>query len=176
MDFEPDSEIEYNLSSSIPTSLTAFTGESDTPVNKLRSNFQSSLEALPGLLDATMFDLGIVLENDLSVKDTDEEHDEHLPELIMNSKAPSAKKVTKLLKKSEYRKPLRPGIFCKKHQSPLKCHILGKQKDEPLVMPLLKLSGKDLDRKIVLQMRKQGIQDYNMELLKRNETDFMREH
>lgn len=147
----------------------------------MRSNFQSSLEALPGLLDATMCetiapinDSGIVLENDLSVIDTDEENNEHSPELIMNSKAPSSKKVQKLFKKSKDKKPLTPCFFCKKHQSLLKRHILGKHKDEPLVRPLLKLSDKDQDHQIAL-MRKQGIRDYNMKLLKRNETDFMRE-
>ena len=92
----------------------------------------------------------------------------------MNSKAPSSKKVQNLFKKSKYKKPLRPCFFCKKHQSRLKRHILGKHKDEPLVRPLLKLSDKDQDRQIAL-MRKQGIRDYNLELLKSNETDFMRE-
>ena len=92
----------------------------------------------------------------------------------MNSKAPSSKKVQKLFKKSKDKKPLTPCFFCKKHQSLLKRHILGKHKDEPLVRPLLKLSDKDQDHQIAL-MRKQGIRDYNMKLLKRNETDFMRE-
>ena len=214
LDFGSDSEVEYSLPSSIPTSLAPLPG--DTPVNKpetppeievshidtnkghienplesvenskdeisnkLHSNFQSSLEASPGLLDATMCetitpidDSGIVVENDLSVIDTDEENNEHPSELIINSKAPS-KKVQNLFKKSKYKKPLRPCFFCKKHQSRLKRHILGKHKDEPLVRPLLKLSDTDQDRQIAL-MRKQGIRDYNMELLKSNETDFMRE-
>ena len=162
--------------------LESVENSKDEISNKLHSNFQSSLEALPGLLDATMCetitpidDSGIVVENDLSVIDTGEENNEHPSELIMNSKAPSSKKVQNLLKKSKYKKPLRPCFFCKKQQSRLKHHILGKHKDEPLVRPRLKLCDKDQDHQIALT-RKQGIQDYNMELLKSNETDFMREH
>ena len=67
--------------------------------NKLCTNFQSSLKELPGLLDTTMCetitptdDLGIVLENNLSVIDTEEEHDEHPPELIRIPKLLSPRK------------------------------------------------------------------------------------
>lgn len=165
----------------IENPLESVENSKDAICNKLRSNFQSSLEALPGLLDAKMCetiapinDSEIVLQNDLSVTETDEENNEHSPELIMNSKGPSSQKVQKLFKKSKYKKPLRLCYFCKKHQNRLRRHTLGKLKDEPLVKPLLKLGEKDQDHQIAL-MRKQGIQDYNMELLKRNETDFMRE-
>lgn len=67
--------------------------------NKLCTNFQSSLKELRGLLDTTMCetitptdDLGIVLENNLSVIDTEEEHDEHPPELIRIPKLLSLRK------------------------------------------------------------------------------------
>ena len=185
LDFSSDSEIEYSLSSSVPisaTSLATLPGESDTPINEPETPLENKISHIDKNKEhiemcetiTPINDSGIVLENDLSVIDTDEENKEHSSELIMNSKAPSSKKVQKLFKKSKYQKPLRPCFFCKKHQSRLKHHILGKHKDEPLVRPLLKLSDKGQDHQIAL-MRKQGIRDYNMELLKRNETDFMRE-
>ena len=133
-----------HIDANIENPLESVENSEDAISNKLRSNFQSSLEALPGLLDATVCETitpvdvsGIVLENDLSFIDTDEENNEHPSELIMNSKVPSSKKVQKLFKKLKYKKPLRPCFFCKKYQSRLKRHIFGKHKDKLLVMPLL---------------------------------------
>ena len=53
-------------------------------------------------------------------------------------------------------------------------HILTKHSKDPTVEPLLKINSKDQDREIS-KLRKEAIRKFNMDLLEKGESDFMRE-
>ena len=72
------------------------------------------------------------------------------------------------------KKPQRICKFCNKLQTRLKRHILTKHSKEPTMEPLLKMNSKDQDREIS-KFRKEAIRKFNMDLLEKDESDFIRE-
>ena len=82
------------------------------------------------------------------------------------------------VKKSEnarkYKKPSQPSLFCKLFQSHLKRHILTKHKEHQSVKPLLKMNLTEQDR-FIEGFRKQAMQNHNMNVLKLDRGDFLRE-
>ena len=143
----------------------------------------SVLEVLPDSFESCMRnprnDSGIELENELTVIDSDDDHEDRKEDSTAEPDKKEKRQSTTEKElpedpKAKYRKPQRPCMFCKKLQSRLKRHILTKHKEEPLVKPLLKMNVKDQDRQIDI-MRKQGVRDYNIVLLKSDGKEFMRE-
>ena len=80
----------------------------------------------------------------------------------------------KTTKKSTYKKPTRSCLFCNKEQTQLKRHILTKHNKEPDVVSLLTMNSKERIRQIDL-LRKEGIRNQNMSILKSGGKNFVRE-
>ena len=74
----------------------------------------------------------------------------------------------------KYKKPSRPCLFCKLFQCHLKRHILTKHKEHQSVKPLLKMNTTEQDR-FIEGFRKQAMQNRNMNELKLDRGDFLRE-
>ena len=147
-----------------------------------RKEKKSLPQLMPGVIDlvsgneSPKYDSGIQIEKSLIVKDTDSEIDE------TNSGPANVRdrlKVTEIKKKhpkdkAKYKKPSRPWLLCKTNQTKLKRHILGRQKDEALVKPLLNMNVKEQDPEIA-QLRKQAIRKFNIGMINHGRTCFMRE-
>ena len=127
------------------------------------SHANANLDDIPGIRYGC--DSGIASESSLEVIDTDEEDQESTTATVAKNTNLSPKK---------YKKPIRPCFFCKSFQSRLKRHILTKHKDEQSVKPLLKMNKIDQD-KFIATFRKQAIRNHNLELLKSDRHDFLRE-
>ena len=115
-------------------------------------------------------DSGIAAENSLSIIETDEETELRNE----NSGGQTVGKNKKNEDSQKYKKPQRICKFYNKLQTRLKRHILTKHSKEPTVEPLLKMNLKDQDREIS-KFRKEAIRKFNMDLLEKGESDFMRE-
>ena len=161
---------------------------SEKAIETVDLDFEESdceIEFLPGVLESSMRgthtsinDSGIALDNDLKVLDTDDDenhHQDYIDEPVGEKlKVTSQKESKNQSRKDDYKKPPRPCMFCHKPQTQLKRHILSKHKEQPLIIPLLKINAKDQDRQIAI-IRKQGIRDFNTDMLKSEERKFMRE-
>ena len=112
-------------------------------------------------------DSGIAIENSLVIYDTESESEDADISARQNEETNSKK--TK-----RYKKPLRPCVFCRKLQTQLKRHILKKHSDHTSVMPLLKMNSKEQDM-FIAEFRRQGIREYNRNVLRSGNTNFMRE-
>ena len=158
------------ISSTPPQVVTAFPEEK-------QSRFPQIFEALSEQQDfhpeghavTPINDSGIAAENSLSVIETDEETE-------LRSEISDGQTVGKNKNEDsqKYKKPQRICKFCNKLQTRLKRHILTKHSKEPTVEPLLKMNSKDQDREIS-KFRKEAIRKFNMDLLEKGESDFMRE-
>ena len=105
-------------------------------------------------------DSGIVLENSLEVVESDPEADNGFDNTERS--------------KAKYKKTPRPCIFCGKNQTRYKRHVLAKHKTHPIVVPLLDMTPKEVDRYID-KFRREGIRKHNISVLKAGGTSFMKQ-
>ena len=119
-------------------------------------------------------DSALMLERYLSVIATDDEKPNGEDERNLHSRETldDSNKAEKTRKK--YKKPSCPCFVCGKLQSRFKRHLLSKHADHEVVIPMLKLNSKEQDRQIAI-LQRNGIRDYNMNILKSGKTSFMRE-
>ena len=75
---------------------------------------------------------------------------------------------------NSYKKPSRPCPYCKTLQAQLKRHIMRKHKNEDLVKQMLKMVPKEQEL-IMDKIRKEGIYQTNMEKMKQDNPNLMRE-
>ena len=73
-----------------------------------------------------------------------------------------------------YKKPLRPCYFCKQPQSRLKRHILTRHKNLPEVQYILELNEEEQDEAVMV-LRRKAIRDFNLEMVRKDGCNFMRE-
>ena len=121
-------------------------------------------------------DSGIQIVKSLIVEDTDSGIDETNGGLV---NVRDRVKVTEVKKKHpkdkiKYKNLPQPCLFCKSNQTKLKRHILGRRKDEALVKPLMNMNAKEQDRQII-QLRKQEIREFHIEMINHGKTCFVRE-
>ena len=134
-------------------------------------------------------DSGVAIEKSMDIIDSDISDCEEDPDSALHVLLPEADKENldenanqladkdnkkEKITNAEIKKPMRPCVFCNMPQTRLKRHILTRHKKHDLVSPLLCLSAKEQDR-IIDTFRKQGIRQYNLEVLKTGKQVFTRE-
>ena len=78
------------------------------------------------------------------------------------------------VKAKDYKKPKRPCPYCKTAQSQLKRHVMAKHKNQDLVKKMLKLPPKEQES-IMDEIRKEGIYENNLNEMKQEKPNLMRE-
>ena len=159
------------ITSASPQVVTAFPEEKQSRFPQISEILSEQQNFHPEGHDVTPInDSGIAAENSLSVIETDEETE-------LRSEISGVQTVGKSKKNADpqkYKKLQRICKFCNKLQTRLKRDILTKYSKEPTVEPLLKMNSKYQDRKIS-KLRKEAIIKFNIDLLEKGESDFMRE-
>ena len=149
----------------------------------------------PDIISAAKNDSGISIESSLDVISTEEE------EVSLNNQTnvcvkrgentssldaintdedkvslnkQTAASVKNTINSKKYKKPSRPCLFCKLFQSHLKQHISTKHKKHQSVKSLLKMNTTEQDR-FIEGFRKQAVRNHNMNVLKLDRGDFLRE-
>ena len=117
-------------------------------------------------------DSGLEIETKLSVIDTEDEYHDLDEECRLDSSRVNIIQKDKI--KKVYKKPARPCFICGKNQSKLKRHIISKHYEHPLVMPILSMDESEKDR-YISTFRKQGIRDFNLDVINKGGNSFMRE-
>jgi len=117
-------------------------------------------------------DSGLEIETKLSVIDTEDEYHDLDEECRLDSSR--IKIIQKDKIKKVYKKPARPCFICGKSLSRLKRHIISKHSQHPLVMPILSMDESEKDC-YIKTFRKQGIRDFNLDVINKGGNSFMRE-